>query len=154
VAVAVPPERAFAPVRRIGARTGWYYGDGLWQARGRVDQMLGGVGLRRGRRDPETLRVGDALDFWRVEAYEPNRRLRLEAEMRLPGRAWLEFEVLPTADGSLIRQTALFDPRGLAGRLYWYALLPVHHRIFAGMLNGIARAATGERSASAGTAGG
>ena len=154
VHVGVPPEAAFAPIRRIGGTTGWYYGNGLWQARGRLDQLVGGVGVRRGRRDPETLTVGDALDFWRVEAYEPNRRLRLAAEMRLPGRAWLEFEVRPAAEGALIRQTALFDPRGLAGRLYWYALLPVHHRIFAGMLRGIARAAEAGSAAAEGMSGG
>jgi hypothetical protein len=97
--------------------------------------------MRRGRRDPEELQVGDALDFWRVEAYEPDRRLRLAAEMKLPGRAWLEFEVRPTDDGSEIRQTAVFDPVGLGGLLYWYGIYPLHGRIFAGMLKGIAREA-------------
>ena len=97
--------------------------------------------MRRGRRDPEQLHVGDALDFWRVEAYEPNRRLRLAAEMKLPGRAWLEYEVHPIKDGSEIRQTAVFDPVGLAGLLYWYGVFPFHGLIFEGTLKGIARRA-------------
>ena len=99
--------------------------------------LVGGVGLRRGRRDPVQLAVGDALDFWRVETYEPPRRLRLQAEMRVPGRAWLEFEVEPDGSGWTIRQTAVFDPRGLAGLAYWYALYPLHKLVFAGMLRGI-----------------
>ncbi|MGB6041634.1 MAG: DUF2867 domain-containing protein, partial [Pirellulales bacterium] len=92
---------------------------------------------RRGRRDPESLCAGDTLDFWRVEQYEPHRLLRLAAEMKLPGRAWLEFEVAPTRDGAMIRQTAIFDPVGLGGRLYWYALYPLHALIFRGMLRRI-----------------
>jgi uncharacterized protein YbjT (DUF2867 family) len=137
--VPVAPAQAFAPVRRLGGRNGWYYGDGLWRLRGFLDLLAGGVGLRRGRRDPETPTVGAALDFWRVEAYEPDRLLRLRAEMRLPGRAWLQFEVEGDEDGgSRIRQTAIFDPVGLAGLAYWYALLPLHGRIFAGMLEGVA----------------
>jgi uncharacterized protein YbjT (DUF2867 family) len=137
-AVAASPEQAFAPIRRIGGTAGWYSLDDLWRLRGLVDLLLGGVGLRRGRRDPETPAVGSALDFWRVEAYEPDRLLRLRAEMRLPGRAWLQFEVDGDGDGSVIRQTAIFDPVGLAGLLYWYALLPVHDLVFRGMLAGIA----------------
>lgn len=90
--------------------------------------------MRRGRRHPDELAVGDAVDFWRVEAYEPDRRLRLAAEMKLPGRAWLEFEVQPDAEGVAIRQTAVFDPIGLLGLLYWYAVYPLHARVFAGML--------------------
>ena len=97
--------------------------------------------MRRGRRDPVNLRVGDALDFWRVEAFEPERRLRLAAEMRLPGRAWLEFEVSEHEGKSKIRQTAIFDPVGLRGLAYWYALYPLHQLVFAGMLKGIGRAA-------------
>jgi len=138
--VDVPPEVAFAAVERIGGGTGWYYGDWLWQIRGFLDLLVGGVGMRRGRRDPEHLRVGDALDFWRVEAVEPGRRLRLLAEMRLPGRAWLEFEVTAEQGRTRLRQTALFDPLGLAGSAYWYLLYPLHQRVFAGMLAGIARA--------------
>lgn len=141
VEVACGPEQTFGPIRRIGGDAGWYFGNGLWRIRGWLDLLIGGPGLRRGRRDPEALRAGDALDFWRVEAFESPSLLRLAAEMRLPGRAWLQFEVEPTAAGARIRQTAIFDPLGLAGLLYWYALLPIHQLIFAGMLRGIAAAA-------------
>jgi len=139
--IAAPPDVAFEPIRRIGGQTGWYAWNGLWRLRGFLDLLVGGVGMRRGRRDPETLRVGDPVDFWRVEAFEPDRHLRLAAEMRLPGRAWLEFEVSGDDSSSTIRQTALFDPVGLPGRLYWYALYPFHQWVFAGMLRGIAAAA-------------
>lgn len=148
--VPATPEEAFAPIRRIGGRTGWYFGDWLWQLRGAVDLLLGGVGMRRGRRDPETPRVGDALDFWRVEAYEPARRLRLSAEMKVPGRAWLEFEVGPTERGSRIRQTAEFDPLGLSGLLYWYGIYPLHTLVFQRMLAGIGAAACGATPLSTG----
>jgi hypothetical protein len=124
--VTVSPEQAFAPIRRIGGRTGWYYANWLWSIRGFLDLLVGGVGVRRGRRDPENLRAGDPLDFWRVEVFEPDQRLRLKAEMKLPGRAWLEFEVSPCDQGSRIRQTAIFDPRGLAGLVYWYGIYPLH----------------------------
>jgi hypothetical protein len=139
--VDVSAEAAFAPIRRIGGRTGWYFGNWLWRIRGFLDLLVGGVGMRRGRRDPVHLRPGDALDFWRVEAFEPDRRLRLTAEMRLPGRAWLEFEVSEEEGKSQIRQTAIFDPLGFFGLAYWYALYPLHEVVFAGMLRGIARAA-------------
>jgi uncharacterized protein YbjT (DUF2867 family) len=139
--VEVPAEAAFAPIRRIGGETGWYAYDWLWRLRGFIDLLFGGVGVRRGRRDPGTLRVGDTLDWWRVERYEPDRLLRLRAEMRLPGRAWLEFEVQPTERGSTIRQTAEFDPSGLLGLLYWYGIYPLHAAVFRGMLKGLARAA-------------
>jgi hypothetical protein len=129
---------AFAPIRRIGGATGWYYGDWLWQARGFVDLLFGGVGVRRGRRDPEQLQVGDTLDFWRVEVFEPNKRLLLAAEMKLPGRAWLEFAVEADGESSLIRQTAIFDPIGVAGLMYWYVLYPVHKLMFGKMLDAIA----------------
>jgi uncharacterized protein YbjT (DUF2867 family) len=141
VTVAVPPEQAFAPIRRIGGKTGWYYGNWLWSVRGFLDLLIGGVGVRRGRRDPVNLRVGEPLDFWRVELFEPPHRLRLKAEMKLPGRAWLEFEVTPCEQGSTIRQTAIFDPVGLAGLLYWYGIYPLHEFVFAGMLRNVARAA-------------
>ncbi|MBS0205851.1 MAG: SDR family oxidoreductase [Planctomycetes bacterium] len=141
ITVSVPPEQAFAPIRRIGGRTGWYYGNWLWTLRGFLDLLIGGVGVRRGRRDPENLHVGDSLDFWRVEVYEPPRRLRLQAEMKLPGRAWLEFEVTPSGPGSTIRQTAIFDPLGLAGLSYWYGIYPLHQCVFAGMLRNLARTA-------------
>jgi hypothetical protein len=139
--VDVGPESAFAPVRRIGGRTGWYFGTWLWRVRGFVDLLVGGVGLRRGRRDPERLRVGEPLDFWRVEAFEPERRLLLKAEMKLPGRAWLEFRVEPEEGGSRIHQVAVFDPLGLGGQLYWWALYPLHCLIFAGMLRRLAKRA-------------
>ena len=103
--------------------------------------MMGGVGMRRGRRDPNALAVGDALDFWRVEAFEPGRRVRLAAEMKVPGRAWLEFEVVPAVGGAVVHQTAVFEPVGLPGLLYWYVLLPVHGLIFGGLLRAIARRA-------------
>jgi len=141
ITVPVPPEQAFAPIRRIGGRTGWYYGNWLWSLRGFLDLLIGGVGVRRGRRHPDQLHVGDPLDFWRVEVFEPNHRLRLHAEMKLPGRAWLEFEVTPCEQGSTIRQTAIFDPLGLAGLLYWYGIYPLHQFVFAGMLRNLARAA-------------
>jgi len=140
--VDVRPEQAFAPIRRIGGKTGWYGCDLLWGLRGFVDLLVGGVGVRRGRPEADALHVGDALDFWRVEAYEPDRLLRLSAEMRLPGRAWLEFEVVPRENGATIRQTALFDPVGLGGLAYWYALYPLHVLVFSRMIRGIARAAT------------
>ncbi len=134
------PVQAFAPVARIGGTSGWYYANALWRLRGLIDLAVGGIGLRRGRRHPEQLRPGDSLDFWRVEAVEPNRLLRLHAEMRLPGRAWLQFEV--TGDGPVVlRQTATFDPVGLFGLIYWYSLYPVHAAMFKGMLAAIARAA-------------
>jgi uncharacterized protein YbjT (DUF2867 family) len=139
--VEVPPAAAFAPIQRIGGRTGWYYGSWLWHVRGFLDLLVGGVGVRRGRPDPVQISVGSALDFWRVEAFEPGRLLRLQAEMRLPGRAWLEFEVEGDARRSTIRQTAIFDPVGLLGLAYWYALYPLHRLVFAGMLRNLARAA-------------
>ena len=99
------------------------------------------MGIRRGRRDPDWLRVGDTVDWWRVEEFEPNRRLRLFAEMKLPGRAWLEFQVERSSSGSIIRQTAMFDPVGLAGLAYWYGVYPLHKLVFAGMLRSIAAVA-------------
>jgi uncharacterized protein YbjT (DUF2867 family) len=141
VHVDAPPRVAFEAVERLGGSTGWYAFGALWRVRGFLDLLVGGVGLRRGRRDPRHLVVGDAVDFWRVEAVERGRLLRLAAEMRLPGRAWLVLEVTPDGTGALIRQTALFDPVGLLGLAYWYALHPVHRLVFGGMLRGIARQA-------------
>lgn len=144
VQVATSRAHVFAPIRRIGGARGWYYANWLWSLRGFLDLLIGGVGSRRGRRDPEWLHPGETVDFWRVEAFEPNRRLRLVAEMKLPGRAWLEFEVDGDASLSHIHQTAIFDPVGLCGRLYWYALFPLHSLIFGGMLRNIKRAAQEE----------
>jgi uncharacterized protein YbjT (DUF2867 family) len=143
VIVDVPASQAFAPVRRIGGVTGWYFGNRLWKVRGLADRWLGGVGMARGRRDAEHCGVGDVIDGWTVEAYEPDRRMRLSADMKLPGRGWLEFEVIPIDGGrrSRIRQTATFDPRGLLGRLYWSAVLPIHALMFRGLLRHIARRA-------------
>jgi uncharacterized protein YbjT (DUF2867 family) len=139
--VPVDADRAFVPIATIGGAHGWYYATWLWRTRGAIDLLMGSVGMRRGRRDPFGLAIGDTVDFWRVEAYEPGRRVRLAAEMRLPGRAWLEFDVVPAADGAVIHQTAVFEPVGLPGLLYWYALVPVHALIFGGMLREIARRA-------------
>lgn len=136
----------FAPVQRIGGSRGWYAWDPLWRLRGAFDLLLGGVGMRRGRDHPLRVRVGDALDFWRVEAFEPDRLLRLSAEMRLPGRAWLQFEVEPEPGGARLRQTAIFDPVGLTGLVYWYGIWPVHALVFRGMLRGLARAVHGNPS--------
>jgi len=135
--VAASPSTAFAPIRRLGGDTGWYYANFLWRLRGFLDLLAGGVGMRRGRRDPDNLQVGDVVDFWRVEAFEPDRLLRFSAEMKMPGRAWLQYEVDDKYGGSTIRQTAIFDPVGLSGLLYWYLLFPLHKLIFAGMLRGI-----------------
>jgi len=148
--VGAPPEAVFEVIARIGGGSGWYFADWLWSLRGLLDLAAGGVGVRRGRRDPATLLPGDAVDFWRVEDVEPPRLLRLRAEMRVPGRAWLQFEVEPAADdapGARLTQTALFDAAGLFGRLYWYALWPVHQFVFGGMLREIARRAEGCRVA-------
>lgn len=139
--VNLTPEQAFAPIQRIGGKTGWYYGDFLWRIRGWIDGFVGGVGFRRGRRHPVNLNVGDPLDFWRVEQIQSPRILRLHAEMRLPGRAWLEFEVTPHTDGCRITQTAVFDPIGLFGLAYWYGIYPLHQFVFAGMLRRVAEAA-------------
>jgi hypothetical protein len=129
---------AFAPIRQIGGASGWFYANWLWQLRGWMDKLAGGVGMSRGRHDPDSLCVGDVVDCWRVEAIEPDHFLRLVAEMKLPGRASLEFEVTGDSTGSVIRQTASFDPLGLLGRVYWYSVLPFHHFVFSGMLLGIA----------------
>lgn len=139
--VAASPEVVFGTVERIGGRTGWYYASWLWTVRGWLDLLAGGVGMRRGRRDPTQLEVGDTLDCWRVEEIAPGRHLRLVAEMKLPGRAWLDFEVEAEGNGSRLRQTAIFDPVGLWGLAYWYGVWPLHQIVFAGMLRGIARSA-------------
>jgi uncharacterized protein YbjT (DUF2867 family)/uncharacterized protein YndB with AHSA1/START domain len=144
VLLKAPPEEVWQIVTRIGGQTGWYYGDSLWAIRGGIDRLLGGSGLRRGRRSPTELCIGDALDFFRVLEIEPNRRLLLLAEMKMPGEATLDFRLCPLPDGSTeLSQTARFLPRGLAGIAYWYALDPFHRKIYQGMLRAIA-AATGK----------
>ena len=151
VHVDVPPAAAYTPIRQIGGDRGWYYGNWLWRLRGMIDVFSGGVGLRRGRRNAEQVRVGEALDFWRVEAVEADRLLRLRAEMKLPGRAWLQFEVEPEGTGSRIVQTAMYDPVGLFGLVYWYSIWPLHEMIFSGMLRRIARLAQEAHTAAAST---
>jgi hypothetical protein len=138
----VPPPQIYTVFTGLGGQRGWLYMNWAWEIRGFIDKMIGGVGLRRGRRDPDEVRVGDALDFWRVEVVEPDKRLLLRAEMKVPGKAWLQFQVTPQEDGqTLLSQTAFFAPKGLFGWVYWYALYPVHRLIFSGLIDRI-----GERS--------
>ena len=136
------PQAAFAAVSGVGGDRGWYFGDRLWAVRGWIDKLLGGVGMRRGRRHPDELRAGDALDFFRVEVYDPPRLLRLRAEMKLPGQAWLEWQVSSDDDGTtVLHQRARFHPRGIAGRAYWWLLLLPHAVIWRRLLAGLVRAA-------------
>lgn len=151
--VEASPEHVFRVFSALGGDQGWLYADWAWRLRGGVDRLLGGVGFRRGRRDREEVRQGDAVDFWRVEVVEQGRLLRLRAEMKVPGRAWLQFEVQPQESSeasdeatldpqkSILRQTAYFAPRGLAGLLYWYALYPAHSQIFSGLIRKMAEQA-------------
>jgi len=128
-------------IESIGGEHGWFGSDWLWYLRGLIDRFFGGVGLRRGRRDPQHLRVGDSLDFWRVEELEKEKKLRLYAEMILPGKAWLEFTLEERDGKTLVSQDALFEPRGLGGQLYWYLVSPFHFFIFPTMLRNIEKAA-------------
>jgi uncharacterized protein YbjT (DUF2867 family) len=138
----VPDWAMFRAVCRVGGGHGWYAAQWLWRLRGWMDVLVGGPGLRRGRRDPEAVGYGEALDFWRVVGYTANRTLALRAEMKLPGDALLQFQVTPVGAGRCrLEQVALFQPRGLLGLMYWYAVLPFHHIVFSGMLRGIAREA-------------
>ncbi len=139
--IPAPPAAVFRAVCRVGGGHGWYAADWLWKVRGAMDRLVGGPGLRRGRRHPETVSYGDALDFWRVRHVEQDRRLDLRAEMKLPGEALLSFEIEDHGDHSRLIQTARFMPRGLLGLLYWWAVVPLHHVVFEGMLGGICRAA-------------
>lgn len=141
VSVSVGPGQAFRPIRMIGGEQGWYFANFLWTIRGWIDLLCGGIGRRRSRRDPNDLQIGDVVDWWRVEDYKPNARLRLAAEMKVPGRAWLEFTVEPSEQGSVIRQSAIFDPIGFLGLAYWYGIYPLHAIIFRGMLRRIAKEA-------------
>lgn len=138
---AASPAAVWRVIEGIGGGNGWYSWPLAWSVRGALDRIVGGVGLRRGRRDPHRLRVGDSLDFWRVEEVVPGRLLRLRAEMRLPGLAWLEFSVTDRDGTTHYRQRALFHPRGLFGHAYWWAVFPFHGIVFGGMCRGIARAA-------------
>ncbi len=133
------PEVAFDTITRLGGETGWLYGNALWRLRGWIDQLIGGVGFRHGRRHEAHLRVGDVVDFWRVETLEPEHLLRLRAEMKLPGRAWLQFEVTPSDDEDCtqITQTLFFEPKGLSGTIYWNLVRPVHSLLFAGLLRNL-----------------
>lgn len=134
------PEDIWRRVTKIGGKTGWYYGDILWWLRGLFDRFIGGIGLRRGRRHPTQLFVGDALDFWRVLEVQPPHRLILLAEMKLPGEALLEIDVIPKGTGQTeLQLLSRFLPRGLGGIVYWYVFYPFHELIFGGMLRSIAK---------------
>jgi uncharacterized protein YbjT (DUF2867 family) len=134
------PDKVLDKVFAIGGETGWYYADWIWNVRGMIDKMAGGVGLRRGRRNVAELNPGDALDFWRVLIPDrENKRLLLFAEMKVPGEAWLEFRIILREDGFYLTQTATFMPKGLSGRLYWWLLLPIHLVMFRGMIKEIAK---------------
>ncbi|MEI7814813.1 MAG: SDR family oxidoreductase [Coriobacteriia bacterium] len=139
IRVSCPPEAAFDPVACIGGERGWYAYDTLWDIRGFLDILVGGPGHRRGRRNQYVLVEGDYLEWWRVERILPPSLLRLKAEMRMPGDGWLQYEISPTEDGSLVRQTAIFHAKGLLGLMYWYVVLPFHHFVFNGTLQGIDR---------------
>lgn len=137
--VSAPPHTVYRTFIGLGGERGWLTFNFAWRLRGAIDRLVGGVGMRRGRRDPDEVRVGDAVDFWRVEAVEPDRLLRLRAEMKVPGKAWLQFEAQPDPDGgTLLVQTAFFDPKGLFGLIYWYLLYPFHALIFARLVGKIA----------------
>jgi hypothetical protein len=140
--VEAPDWAVFRAVCRLGGRRGWHAADWLWEIRGWMDRLAGGPGLRRGRRDSERVGYGEAIDFWRVVGFERDRRLALRAEMKLPGEAELEFRLEPCGEGRcILRQAALFKPRGLFGLLYWYLVAPFHSIVFRGMLTGIRREA-------------
>ena len=140
--VAAPADAVYRAFARLGGRRGWLYMDWTWQVRGIADRLCGGVGMRRGRRHPEDVRAGDALDFWRVEAVEAGKMMRLRAEMKVPGRAWLEFQAVHQSQpGTLLTQTAFFEPKGLPGLAYWYLLYPVHSLIFSGLIHRLAQEA-------------
>jgi len=141
VSVDASIEDAFATVSGIGGERGWYAGQWLWQLRGALDKQIGGVGMRRGRRHPDDLQVGDAVDFFRVEVCEPPSLLRLRAEMLVPGDAWLEWQLTESTEGVLLRQRARFHPKGVLGRLYWWVLVPVHTMIFRELIVRLATAA-------------
>jgi uncharacterized protein YbjT (DUF2867 family) len=134
-------ERVFAAFSSLGGERGWLFWSWAWSVRGLLDRLVGGPGLRRGRRDPVALEPGDAVDFWRVERVEAPHLLRLRAEMKVPGRAWLQWETVPEERGTQLVQTAIFEPTGLAGQLYWNLLYPIHKIMFSGLIREIAAAA-------------
>ncbi len=137
--VEAAPAHVFRAFASLGGERGWRVWGWAWSLRGAIDQVLGGPGLRRGRRHPELLYPGEALDFWRVEEYRPHTLLRLRAEMKVPGRAWLQFEAIPEENGTRLVQTAFFAPTGFFGWLYWYAIYPAHAKIFSDMVDAVAR---------------
>jgi uncharacterized protein YbjT (DUF2867 family) len=138
----LPPAPVFCAYTGLGGERGWLYLNWTWRIRGWIDKLVGGVGLRRGRRHPDDIRVGEALDFWRVEAVEPDRLIRLRAEMKVPGKAWLEFQSTPYPDGKTqLTQTAYFAAHGISGFLYWYLLYPIHGFIFSGLIRKVAERA-------------
>lgn len=139
--VAAPPGQVAATFMSLGGERGWLVWEWAWEARGLLDQFLGGPGLRRGRRHPRELLPGESVDFWRVERVEPGRMLRLRAEMKVPGRAWLQWEAVPEGTGTILVQTALFQPDGLGGFLYWYGIYPLHQWIFSDLIEAVAREA-------------
>jgi hypothetical protein len=139
-------EVVWRTIEKIGGDTGWYGADWLWSIRGLIDRAFGGVGLRRGRRHPYLLQVGDSLDFWRVELREENKLLRLYAEMILPGKAWLEFRIESEGNRTKVSQTASFQPRGLGGHLYWRAVSPFHLLVFPTMIRNICKTAENSNS--------
>jgi hypothetical protein len=140
---------AYRAFTGLGGERGWLYANWVWRLRGIVDRMVGGVGSRRGRRDANEVRVGDAVDYWRVEALEPDRFLLLRAEIKVPGRAWLEFKTIPVdGGGSQLVQTAFFASKGLFGLVYWYVLYPIHNLIFSGLIRKLAQRAEALHDAS------
>lgn len=149
VYVEASPDQVFRAFSRLGGDNGWLAYNALWRVRGFIDRLLGGPGLRRGRRDPAVLLAGEAVDFWRVETVERPRLLRLRAEMRMPGKAWLQFMAIPEGSGTRLVQTAMFAPKGLSGLLYWYAMYPAHLLIFGDMVKAVARLARNEPVAAA-----
>jgi hypothetical protein len=144
--VQAPPEKVFEIFSRLGGEQGWLYFDWAWEIRGLMDRLIGGVGLRRGRRHPTDVRVGDAIDFWRAEMIIPGELLRLRAEMKVPGKAWLQFEARPLeSSATQLIQTAFFAPKGLFGLLYWYGLYPLHSLIFSGLIQKLKALAENEQ---------
>ena len=135
-------QNAFKPINEIGGQNGWYYANTLWKIRGWIDLLAGGVGIRRTRRNTQNFIIGDPLDWWRISHYIPDTLVRLGAEMKVPGKAWLQFEVIPDGDRCTIRQTAGMETDNFIGLIYWYVLFPLHALIFKGMLDAIGKKAS------------